>query len=453
MRKLPLDYAVDAGPELYEQLGYFWTVLYKDSEMLRHIQEARVLNGLQAYRDIRTIDAAANRYTLEPYRTERRYPLLLDPKSRNQGPVLTIEASKNFKIGPLSTAKPPRLDGITLGAEPLQRGTVTYKIINPPEVADSGLSLNIFDTTTLAWGVDYIILRDTLIIREQFDPVKSPDAPTAVIWAHNAEVDREDARIYMGIPLALSDEDPARLVKVGGALWDILTHGPTPQLLINACTAIFNVDQYDVHICTSRTGTVINQHGKRITDMPGVPLQVSGLKAELVAAGQPVDITYEGEGRYSFPLRGDPDDVRRFWEQVWERAEESGSSLEQLLEPHLTTAPLYKGHVCGKLVPAEFFLYAGLGTNNVVILIENGELNSATSRYCKRLKELLPAGQVYSIIVRNSFISEYQSPIAEAEDLGAQTAIGRTLQVLGTPSGTLRGHARTPVITAINKCG
>ena len=121
-------------------------------------------------------------------------------------------------------------------------------------------------------------------------------------------------------------------------------------------------------------------------------------------------IDSRGHRKLSFKMGGLEEDVEKFWEDTWQRAEEEGIDIE----------PMFDVDADGKVSPAEFFLKYFIGGNTIVVTIDRNQLDDASMlrnpMFFGLLGSAVPSGSRMFFIEHENDASEDYDFAAEAED-------------------------------------
>ena len=106
-------------------------------------------------------------------------------------------------------------------------------------------------------------------------------------------------------------------------------------------------------------------------DIPSITIPPSMIRARteygLFAMWDVVDVKKDTKERLYFDIGGKESDVQAFWEDVWERSEESGVGMESVIGKEGT-----------KLSPAAFFLKNVVGANTLFVVVDRAQVDDAS---------------------------------------------------------------------------
>lgn len=106
-------------------------------------------------------------------------------------------------------------------------------------------------------------------------------------------------------------------------------------------------------------------------DIPSITIPPSMIRARteygLFAMWDVVEVKKDPKERLYFDIGGKESDVQAFWEDVWERSEESGVGMESVI-----------GREGTKLSPAAFFLKNVVGSNTLFVVVDRSQVDDAS---------------------------------------------------------------------------
>lgn len=169
-----------------------------------------------------------------------------------------------------------------------------------------------------------------------------------------------------------------------------------------------------------------------------------------------------GNPKLWFPLQGLASDVTAFWQDVWNRCETQGISLETCFTGYLNDTVLSQiGVVCGHVEPLSFFLRNLLGANTLFVTLDSSQLRvgdrqQITATFVKLLRDTLPT------YVRLFFV-EHRTPSTstyELEDSTSSENIVKYVSSDATSAGYMGGPSparltfkdRPPIVRWIAVC-
>ena len=106
-------------------------------------------------------------------------------------------------------------------------------------------------------------------------------------------------------------------------------------------------------------------------DVPSVTIPPGMLRARteygIYAMWDPVEVKKDEKDRLYFDVGGREDDVRAFWEDVWKKADASGTDLASVLGP-----------AGAKISPAAFFLRNLVGANTLFVVVDRAQVDDTS---------------------------------------------------------------------------
>ena len=103
-------------------------------------------------------------------------------------------------------------------------------------------------------------------------------------------------------------------------------------------------------------------------DIPSVTIPSGMIRAKteygVYAMWDMSEVKKDAKGRLHFDIGGSPADVKAFWEDVWNKADEMGVSMESLLGAEGT-----------KVSPAAFFLNNLMGANTLFVVVDRSQID------------------------------------------------------------------------------
>lgn len=431
--------------KLIDGLGSFWTATYADADSVRSQQSANAALADQLYINFMEVLELRNRKRVPLYRRSRWFAVELSADARGTG-----------------DAYKPRVGEVDVdNAEPVFAGTPspppgisTYDVSGYALV--NGFGAVIADSPRAAsriWtqGIDYDIVRQTLVFYEGRDPVQ--DSGTVTVWVADAGFDENWVRDYIGIGVGMraSVESTPHHHRTLNALWDLNTGASNPAGLrvfvaealdLPVTKAVAEVverveaagagDGYvvtDAAAYVIRSGSVLApevvvgavlESGTCLTEavkffldpaaelsnpesdfaasapMLRVPARMwaAGLRHGIGFTWDRVDIVYSGPDangnpKLSFAVVSDTDDSEAMWARVWSEFESRSLDSRACFSPYLyDTLNMEPGTVWGSVVPAEFLLRHFWSANTAVIVVRSQELSVAGRRAMSMLARL-----------------------------------------------------------------
>lgn len=257
---IPGDLHDRAAASVKDALGAFWSSVFSDQALVDALLAARVLSAGQLHIDaMEALDLRDHTGSPVLHR-EHWHPLLVRLSKRNTASPLTVGMPDTPVLGPQDPAGEVYLPNevFVVGGNAMYSKVNTYPIEGLGGCPLVRVATALCDSVTrpvhvLSQGRDFTLVGGTLVIRKEHDPfevggyriVADGDDSVAVLWACDAEFDRDNVSDFLGYPLGLHAPSTEAASRMLSALWDAVTLGLTPVSLSKILGAVFDVPLVD----------------------------------------------------------------------------------------------------------------------------------------------------------------------------------------------------------------
>lgn len=370
------DNDLDRNDQLTNLVSNYWSMYYEGRDFVQDILESRVACDKQTHAQLQELISCLSREKVEIYNT---YRWLVFGLSQNRA---TTDYRKAYKYGEAGINYDP-FGGLSYGDD---RSKVLRWAI-PAHVTNITLVTNRISDPTVVWvnGVDfYLENNDIVFVRDPFEydfsvsDVYENNEPTdrvLTMWLYGISLDTRRVFNQFGYAVEMPAIKSTKSYKQAvNAVYDSLIEGPTRHNVEKYLAALGDVplaegdeivevigrdfiatDKNVYHISAestpnvtvgdtlSRGQTLNNALSFHYLQKGDVPAELHGVLVEgtfgfhygqLVFENKDVlpVVTYPGGiTRFEFPLGGDPEAVKLFWDSVHELGVATGETLAQKL--------------------------------------------------------------------------------------------------------------------------
>lgn len=269
---IPFDLHVHARPDVKDDLGAFWSSVFKDQDLVDAILASKALSAGQLHITAMEDLSLRDHTGLPTYHREHWHPLFVRLSERNRRRGLTvgmeyavIGEQNGYRINPDTgeTEEIPLIynddEKFVVGRNDKRRFTVKSKVNTYPLVALNGCPLVRVRTCIcdsipapkhiLMQGRDFDIDRGVLLIRKEQDPferdgyrvVEVETDRVAVLWVCDGEYDTNNIGDFLSYPMGFDVESTDASKRLLSAYWDAVIYGLAPRYLNTMLGALYDI--------------------------------------------------------------------------------------------------------------------------------------------------------------------------------------------------------------------
>ena len=246
----------EAAASVKDALGAFWSSVFRDQELVDALLAARVLSAAQMHIDVMEALSLRDHSSSPVFHREHWHPIVVRLSKRNTATALTVGMPDTPVLGRQAADGAVYLPNevFVVGGNALYSKVNTYPIEAMEGCPLVRVATALCDSVStprhvLSQGRDFSVERGVLVIRKEQDPfdaggyriVEDGDDRLAVLWACDAELDRDNVSDFLGYPLGLHAPSTPAASQMLSALWDAVTLGLTPISLSRVLGAVFGV--------------------------------------------------------------------------------------------------------------------------------------------------------------------------------------------------------------------
>ena len=246
----------EAAASVKEALGAFWSSVFRDQDLVGALLLARVLSAGQLHVDAMEALSLRDHSGSPVLHREHWHPLLVRLSKRNTASAVTVGMPDTPVLGPQDDSGEVYLPGevFVVGGNALYSKVNTYPIEGLGGCPLVRVATALCDSVSaprhiLSQGRDFSFVDGVLAIRKEQDPFDTDgyrveedgDDRVAVLWACDAEFDRDHVSDFVGYPLGIHAPSTEAAAEMLSALWDAITLGFTPVSLDRVLGAVFGV--------------------------------------------------------------------------------------------------------------------------------------------------------------------------------------------------------------------
>jgi len=240
---------------LYRWLGSFWTMLFKDEDLVRSWADGQGIMAIQVYLNFLESLDLLSREKAPVFHRERWMPIILKQSQLGTGRASSIklEDKKPVQLGPqdMDTEYEPNKI-YTLGGFAVPRGFVSYPIDKSVAKVNCIMDRIIDPSIVLVVGVDFYVEEDTLFIKKDKDPFKGGFATRTItnnntedkeliLWCCDALIDREYIYKHFGYVVQKRLESSTYYKQIINKVWDMYVSGSPLSILESAIATILKL--------------------------------------------------------------------------------------------------------------------------------------------------------------------------------------------------------------------
>lgn len=246
----------EAAASVKEALGAFWSSVFRDQDLVDALLLARVLSAGQVHVDVMEALSLRDHSGSPVLHREHWHPLLVRLSKRNTASAVTVGMPDTPVLGPQDDSGEVYLPGevFVVGGNALYSKVNTYPIEGLGGCSLVRVATALCDSVSaprhvLSQGRDFALVDGVLAIRKEQDPFDTEgylveedgDDRVAVLWACDAEFDRDHVSDFVGYPLGIHAPSTEASSQMLSTLWDVVTLGLTPVSLNKVLGAVFDV--------------------------------------------------------------------------------------------------------------------------------------------------------------------------------------------------------------------
>jgi len=246
----------EAAASVKEALGAFWSSVFRDQDLVDALLLARALSAGQMHVDAMEALSLRDHSGSPVLHREHWHPLLVRLSKRNTASAVTVGMPDTPVLGPQDDSGEVYLPGevFVVGGNALYSKVNTYPIEGLGGCPLARVATALCDSVSaprhvLSQGRDFALVDGVLAIRKEQDPFDTDgyrveedgDDRVAVLWACDAEFDRDHVSDFVGYPLGIHAPSTGAAAEMLSALWDAITLGFTPVSLDRVLGAVFGV--------------------------------------------------------------------------------------------------------------------------------------------------------------------------------------------------------------------
>lgn len=246
----------EAAASVKDALGAFWSSIFRDQELVDALLAARVLSAAQMHIDVMEALSLRDHSGSPVFHREHWHPIVVRLSKRNTATALTVGMPDTPVLGRQAADGAVYLPNevFVVGGNALYSKVNTYPIEAMQGCPLVRVATALCDSVSaprhvLSQGRDFSIERGVLVVRKEQDPfdadgyrtIEDGDDRLAVLWACDAEFDRDNVSDFLGYPLGLHAPSTDAASRMLSALWDAVTLGLTPISLNRVLGAVFDV--------------------------------------------------------------------------------------------------------------------------------------------------------------------------------------------------------------------
>lgn len=239
---LPVENFVKAGSTLVEWMGYFWTRVYENSELVRSVQQGQGLLMAQLYLNFMESIDLLNRNDVPVYHRERWSPLVIKQSEAGTGDATLITAGMTPTpvVGPQPEGDFVPGTVFPVGGNAKYLNAVSYPL--SVSVADvlTCITDNIMSPkVVLIRDQDFIVQNDTIVFLRKNDPFTMSAFPQRVLdndkeillWGCDTLIDKEYVYKYLSYVLGIKATSLEFFQQMVNALWNLYNMGTPISML------------------------------------------------------------------------------------------------------------------------------------------------------------------------------------------------------------------------------
>lgn len=242
------------GEVFLDFFGSFWNRFFTEGDLTRGITAGGAHQITQLYQEFTEAIQALSLETINPFHLEKAYPIIFRRSQFSQGPdEVTFGHGQVFGAQPAGTAF---REGATFNYGGLEQRSGLYYIGVPDNFKNLGQVIfnGLIDPTVmLARNSDFIFQDDIIVFKT--DPFANPliarrlvagtdgqaDEEEIVLWAMNAQIDRQDLFRQYGFAVSSVRASSDNYKRALQAVFKAYAAGPTAHVLDSLVAALANL--------------------------------------------------------------------------------------------------------------------------------------------------------------------------------------------------------------------
>lgn len=253
---IPTDLHDGAVASVKDALGSFWSSVFRDQDLVDALLSARVMAAGQKHIDAMEALSLRDHENSPVLHREHWHPMAIRLSKRDTASVMRVGMPDTPVVGEQPDDEEVYLPNevFVVGGNALYSKVYTYQIEGAEGSSPFSVATALCDSVSspkhmLSQGRDFTIDDGVLAIRKEKDPFETDgylveddgDDKVAVLWACDAEFDRDNVADFLGYPLGLHAPSTSAASTMLSALWDAITLGLTPVSLARILGAVFDV--------------------------------------------------------------------------------------------------------------------------------------------------------------------------------------------------------------------
>jgi len=246
---IPVENFVKSGNTLVDWMGYFWTRIYENADLVKNVQQGQGVLLAQLYLNFMESVSLINRNEVPVFHRERWTPLVIRLSQAGTGTATLIKAGMDPTpvVGPQTGSEFIPGEVFPVGGNAEYAASVSYPL--SVEIADvvTCIADNIMaPKVVLIRDQDFIVEDNTIIFMKQNDPFKLSAFPQRAVgddmeillWACDTLVDKEYIYKYLSFVLGIQATSTEYFRQMVNALWNLYNYGTPIGVFKSAVGAI-----------------------------------------------------------------------------------------------------------------------------------------------------------------------------------------------------------------------
>ena len=261
---IPRVMRTDAQDALKDNLGAFWSGVFRDQDLVDSGMSSRILSAAQLYLDVMEALDLRDHTGSPVFHREHWHPLLIWRSQRNTGRGLKVGMEDTPVIGPQRCPDDDpdcylrdvykENEVFTVGGNAEYSKVNTYPIGGRIGGRLVSVRTCICDSISspkhiLAQDRDFSVDGGVIAIRKEQDPfdvegyrlVDDGSDRAAVMWVCDGEFDTNNVADFLGYPMGFDVASTEAASAMLSAYWDAVVHGLAPRYLNAVLGAVFGV--------------------------------------------------------------------------------------------------------------------------------------------------------------------------------------------------------------------
>lgn len=246
---IPLPSFVTSGSTLVDWMGYFWTRIYENADLVKSVQQGQGVLLAQLYLNFMESVSLINRNEVPVYHRERWKPLTIKLSQAGTGQATLIVAGMDPtpSVGPQTDPEFVPGEVYPIGGNAEYVAAISYPLdVDIVDVVTCITDNIVSPKVVLIRDQDFIVQDNTIIFLRQNDPFKMVAFPQRdlggdkeiLLWACDTVINKEYVYKYLSYVLGIQAQSTEYFQTMINALWNLYNYGTPIAIFRSAVGAI-----------------------------------------------------------------------------------------------------------------------------------------------------------------------------------------------------------------------